>query len=117
MECMRQAFCCAAGLHPIRVNWIDPDDDDVDFWGEWEREFERCGFRLQRTTIARAEASGLFWIAGVPSLRRRSRSHAIVMRGAKLHYDSNLACAPQYARRQRPKKHVANPIIPVPLNA
>jgi hypothetical protein len=113
MECFRQAFCCAAGLHPIRVNFIDPDDYNVDFWLEWQKEFRRQGFYFQRATLEQAERSGLFWIATVPSITTHGRSHAVTMYGDKLYYDSNVVINPLRARKLRPRKFVANPVIPV----
>jgi hypothetical protein len=114
-ECFRQAFCCAAGLHPIRVKWIDPADDAIDFWGLWQQEFLNHGFRFRWATLSEAETSGLFWIAGVRSLHWSGSSHAITMKGGALHYDSNMACAPHIARKQRPHKFTHTPVIPVPL--
>jgi len=114
-ECFRQAFCCAAGLHPIRVNFIDPTDYTINFYSEWEREFARHGFRFQRASLDEAERSGLHWIAIVPSLRYgATTTHAVTMLGSKLVRDS---AASPYRRSQRPKKFCANPVIPVPRGA
>jgi hypothetical protein len=113
-ECLRLAFACAAGVHPIRVNYIEAENPDVDFWGDWEREFGRHGFRFQRADLFEAERCGQHWIAVVKSLRTAGKLHAITMLGSKLVYDPAM---PRYCRSQRPHKFFGNPIIPVPLNA
>jgi hypothetical protein len=114
-ECLRLAFACAAGVHPIRVNYIEAENPEVDFWGDWETEFLRQGFRFQRAELFEAQRCGRHWIAVVKSLRNPAnpvKLHAVVMFGSKLVYDGAV---PRYQRKQRPHKFAGNPIIPVPI--
>lgn len=111
-ECMRQAFACAAGVHPIRINWIEPNPGTRswdEFWELWCAEFSRHGFTLMSGPVEDIEdyVDGGYWIAIVPSKVKRRGTHAVTMRGSKLHYDS------AHRRKRRPRK-IYEAIVAVP---
>jgi len=92
------------GVEPIHIDFVVPDEWEFRQW--YKRWSEICNDLGWHLTYARAnmfgkvyEPKGL-WIACVPALRRRRKSHAIVMKGAKLHYDPQ----PFHPRKQRPHK-------------
>ncbi len=110
-ECMRQAVACVIGEHPIRLPYIDPYDDTIDFWLEWQKVCVRHNFLLGFADRETAEDSGHLWIATVPSLQLpKPATHAIVMRRNKLHFDS----AQHRPRKRAPTKLCANPLVAVP---
>lgn len=107
---MRLAVSCASGIHWRRLRFIDPSDDNVAFWYEWDRLLAERGHRLVRTTRHAAEDSGHFWIATVDSfVFPRPTTHVIVMKGDRLHYDSA-----QKKRKRAPTVLRTNPMLILP---
>lgn len=109
-ECLRLAFSCATGVHWRRLRRIEGPN----FWEEWKVLAEERGFELRLATRHDAEhtTNWPFWIATVPSFSYPApATHAIVMRGSKLYYDSGAI-----KRKRAPTKLCANPIVPIPLN-
>ena len=96
-DCMRLAFSCVTGIHPIKIHFIDADKHKyVPFWLKWREHAEEHGYRLMKLPQDWAEADK-YWIAVVRGIRSRN-SHAIVMSYDRLHYDS------AHQRVQRPHK-------------
>lgn len=95
---MRLALAYVTRRHPDDITWIPPrrGAEPAAFWGAYECEAKRLGYTMtihrlagdaQRWTAV-DRPSGL-WIAVVPGPRGRAHStHALVMHGDELHYDS-----------------------------
>lgn len=107
-DCMRMAFSCVTGVHPRRLRFIDPRDDNCHFWDQWRALALRHGYELD-LMFNFEDSGGLkhpwpvdddqLWIAGVQGFHDKYASHGIVMRGQRLHYDPS-----SLPRTQRPKR-------------
>lgn len=111
VECMRLAVSCASGIHWRRLRFIDPRDDGISFWGEWDWLLSERGHYIQRCSREEAEASGHYWIATVDSyVYPKPVTHVVVMKGNKLHYDSG-----RKKRQRAPRTLRSNPMLILPI--
>lgn len=113
-ECMRQAYSCVAGKHPLRLPYIDAMKLPVEeFWDAWIQLSIAEGMMLADLLPEEGGPytypfhptihESVLWIAGVESKVDRTPGHAthvIVMRGNDFYWDSS----PNHARTQRPTK-------------
>lgn len=107
---MRLAVSCASGIHWRRLRYLDPADERIDWWSEWDRLLDERGHRLVRCSYPAAVDSGEFWIATVDSfVYPKPTTHAVVMKGRKLHYDSA-----QKKRKRAPTALRSNPMLILP---
>jgi hypothetical protein len=108
-ECMRLALACAIGIEPIKIPFVDPDQDYDPWIAGWRQVCLDLGWNLLHVWTGGTRGVQLlrrsedeFWIAAVPSVMSRGRGayHAVVMCGDRLHYDPNRV----KPRKRRPTK-------------
>lgn len=107
-ECMRLALACVIGVEPIKIPFVDPDQDYAPWIAGWRQVCLDLGWNLLHVWTGGSDVHSLlrsedeFWIAAVPSIMSRARGayHAVVMCGDRLHYDCNRL----KPRKRRPTK-------------
>lgn len=111
-DCARMCFSCITGIHPLRLRFIDPHDEGIDFWQAWIDLAAEKGYKLKMLFNNEVAPAGHplirgpwparddeLWMAGVMGFADPGAHHGIVMRGQQLHYD----CA-ELPRTRRPRR-------------